>query len=31
MQDAPKTGRPEVIDKEKEKQMLELVQATHES
>ena len=31
VQDAPKTGWPEVIDKEKEKQMLELVQATHES
>ena len=31
VQDAPRTGRPEVIDEEKEKKMLEIVQATDKS
>ena len=31
VQDAPRSGRPEVIDEEKEKKMLEIVRATHES
>ena len=31
VEDAPRSGRPEVIDEEKEKKVLDIVRATHES